>query len=301
MSALACAAPGPRSLVVGGDSAIGGALSASMRSRGSSVVATSRRSAEAGSGRLHLDLERPHAWCLPGAIGSAFLCAGRSSFLECERDPAGTRNVNVTATHRLGVALMEAGAFVVLLSTSAVFPGSDPWPDEETPVAPTTAYGAQKAEVERLLLESRWGAGRLAIVRLTKVMLPNSPIVQRFASMMTKAEPVDAFSDLFIAPTSIDFVIEALCMIAARRRAGIYHLSGDLEVSYAEFARRLARNLNAEAAVTPTSCKGNAQVLYRPEHPGLGMRETAARLGLGPESFAVMLNRVVSGLGNGCG
>jgi dTDP-4-dehydrorhamnose reductase len=281
MSALACAAPGSRSLVVGGDSAIGGALSASMRSRGSSVVATSRRSAEAESGRLHLDLEQPHAWCLPGAIGSAFLCAGRSSFLECERDPAGTRNVNVTATHRLGVALMEAGAFVVLLSTSAVFPGSDPWPDEETPVAPTTAYGA--------------------IVRLTKVMLPNSPIVQRFASKMTKAEPVDAFSDLFIAPTSIDFVIEALCMIAARRRAGIYHLSGDLEVSYAEFARRLARKLNAEAAVTPTSCKANAQVLYRPEHPGLGMRETAARLGLGPESFAVMLNRVVSGLRNGCG
>jgi dTDP-4-dehydrorhamnose reductase len=289
----------PRLLVVGAESTIGSALSVSMKEKGLAVVATSRRATGAAGQFIHLDLERPDSWSLPENIGCAFLCAARSNFLDCARDPEGTWNVNVTATHTLGSELINSGVFVVLLSTSAVFPGRDPWPDEDVPVEPNTAYGLQKAAVERLLLDSDAQRGRLAIVRLTKVLLPASAIVRSFLGQIRKGECVEAFSDLFIAPTSIEYVVDALNLIAVRRIGGIYHLSGDLAVSYAELARQLAKAVGSRLTVTETSCRGNPQVLYRPNRPELGMRKTTARLGLTPQPFRGMLETLVRGTPSG--
>jgi dTDP-4-dehydrorhamnose reductase len=86
----------------------------------------------------------------------------------CEENYPATYAINVTATVELAERLIEAGAFVVFLSTNLVFDGTLPRGLPITRLNPQTAYGQQKAEAEQTLLDM--APDCVAIVRLTKVL-----------------------------------------------------------------------------------------------------------------------------------
>ena len=66
----------------------------------------------------------------------------------CEADPDGARKVNVDGTLAVARQLTDAGAFPVLVSTNAVFDGTEPHVPADTPPNPANVYGALKAEAE---------------------------------------------------------------------------------------------------------------------------------------------------------
>jgi len=283
-------------LVVGAESTIGSALRAIWSSRGADVFMTTRRADRATSpDRIYFDAERLTKFSLPVVPKAAFFCIGQSNFVECERNPQAAYNVNVNGVTTVAKTLLDAGSFVVFLSSSAVFDGDTPWPKESAPLSPTTEYGRQKAEAERRLLELDNGKGNVAIVRLTKVLGPESPIVQRFLRHLRNRETFEAFSNLYLSPISLRYVIESLCAIAERRASGVFHLSGDMELSYAEFARRLARELDVPDDAVKESDVASAAtaVLFKPRYPGLGMRETLKMLNVAPESVVALLSRLL--------
>ena len=87
---------------------------------------------------------------------------------------------------RLAQALSASGAFPVLLSTNLVFDGTVPYRGPDDPVCPRTEYGRQKAAAERAVL-----AAGGAVVRLTKVLGPDDPLVTGWVARLRRGEPVE--------------------------------------------------------------------------------------------------------------
>lgn len=284
-------------LIVGGNGVIGSALKAALSDSGMEVWITARPGNPTGFHRtLPLDLSAPGDFRLPINPRSAFLCAAQSKFLDCERDADSSRRVNVTGNMAVAEMLLEKGTFVVFLSSGAVFDGSARLPGETSSLSATTEHGSQKAEAEERLLELDNGKGSVAIVRLTKVLSSRTDIVRKFMEHLKRGESVEAFSDSYLSPLSLDYVVNSLLVIESSRIGGIFHLSGSAELSYAEFARRLAEKLGvSEDLVRETILKeSRCPVLYRPRHPALGMSLTTKTLGLNPELIDAMLDNLLA-------
>lgn len=192
--------------------------------------------------------------------------------------------------------LLAKGAFVVFLSSGAVFDGSTPLASESSLLFATTEYGRQKAETEKRLLELDNGKGSVAIVRLTKVLSSTTDIVRKFRERLGRGEPVEAFSDLYLSPVSLSYVMNSLRIIESLRTGGIFHISGDAEMSYSEFARKLAKKLGVSADLVreTTVDESRNPVLYRPRHPALGMSATAKTVGLNPQTMDAMIANLLA-------
>jgi len=235
----------PHHLIVGAGSMVGNALMTRLRQTGASVLGTTRRPENAGEKCLHLDLaDDLREWHPPKPVDVAILCAGETRLQNCQNDPAKTAKVNVGGISQLAKNLHHAGAFVIYLSTNQVFDGSVPFRSPRDSRCPVTEYGRQKAEAERRI---GGGGAACAIVRFTKILGPQTPLFANWADALRRGQPVRAYSDMMLAPVPLSCVVDALLLIAGRRLAGIFHVSGDRDISYEAAARIGAGALGADA------------------------------------------------------
>ena len=271
--------------VVGADGLIGSALMAYSARLGLDVLGTSR---QARSDRLvpadglALNLAAlPGDWTPPPRVSMAFLCAAMTGQADCEREPALARRVNVEATVQLAKALVAGGAFVVFVSTSLVFDGTAPFCRPDQPVAPMGTYARLKAEAEARLLAL---GPQVAVVRITKVLGPATPLIQGWLAALRQGEVIHPFEDMVLAPLSPAFIAHALDRVATRRAAGIVQISAACDISYAEAARHLARRLGASPdQVQPVSRRTRAiPDAAAPAHTTLESRRMVEELGLSP-------------------
>jgi len=232
-----------RAIVIGSDGLIGRSLAAALEAQGHSVVRTSRRKPSAERGAIPLDLADPEGIeaKLPSA-DVAFFCAGVTRFAECRSDPVRSELVNVTAPATLAARLAADGARPVLLSTSAVLDCREPRMLPSRPYAPRGIYGRQKAAAEQRFL----GLGaRASVLRLTKVITPDARLLGDWLKELSRSRPIRAYTDLRISPLRVSDVISAAVAVGTRGAGGIYQVSGDDDVSYAEIAHRLAARSGA--------------------------------------------------------
>jgi dTDP-4-dehydrorhamnose reductase len=250
-------------LVIGADGLLGSAVAAALRDAGHSVIATSRRR----GAETPLDLADADGW-EPPAARAAWLMAANTSQADCERDPDGTRRINVEANLLVAERLQAAGTFVVFPSTNVVFDGTEPFVDPGAERVPLNEYGRQRAEVEDGIL-----AGGGAILRLTKVWHGETPLCATWHRQVTTGEPIRAFHDMVMAPVTLRTATEALVVLGLGARAGIHQLSGSRDISYADAARFLARQWNGDDdAVVECSWRDTTEVAVPPpEHTTLAV------------------------------
>jgi dTDP-4-dehydrorhamnose reductase len=212
----------------------------------------------------------------------------------CEDQPEQTYRVNVTNTLRLAKGLRAAGTRIVFLSSNAVFNGKLARPDEDAEHCTSTEYGRQKAAVESGLMTIPEGTGSVAIVRLSKVLSPDSGLAKEFIGKLVEGEPCVALDDLFMSPISLGYVVDALLGIASSNLSGVFHLSGSEEMTYAAFARRLAVHIGVDPALVQErrSTDAGVRVLFRPEHPALGMKRTSDLLNIQPEPTTHLMDKL---------
>jgi dTDP-4-dehydrorhamnose reductase len=271
-------------LVVGADSAIGAALLRRLQADGRPVVGTSRRPNRDRTCQ-YLDLaEVPEVWAGPD-VSVVYLCAALARLEDCRRDPLGSAHVNVTGTVRLAEQLTARGAFVVFLSTNHVFDGTRPHRKIDEPTSPCNEYGRQKAEAERRLLQ----LPGVAVVRLTKVLGEANPLFAGWLAGLAQGRRIQPFCDMVMAPVPLETVTAVLQRLGERRRAGVWHLSGERDVSYAEAARWGARVIGADAGlIEPVTTR---LALPSAEEPA---RHTTLDIDLLPELLGVAVPDVAT-------
>ncbi len=232
----------PELLIVGIDSLIGKALFTVSKRGVPKVLGTTRRLATISAGMpvVYLDLGKLEDWQCPPTIKVAVFCAGITKIYECKNDPEQSYRINVTGISQLANKLLQQGVLVVYLSTNQVFDGLSPYPLPDDPVSPVSEYGKQKVEIEQQLRD--WGKN-FAIVRLTKVLGGDFPLFTNWVNTLKKGDIIRPFSNMMMAPVPLSSVISVLRLIIDRRSEGIFHISGDHDISYDEVARIGARTL----------------------------------------------------------
>jgi dTDP-4-dehydrorhamnose reductase len=232
-----------RVLVVGGDGLIGNALTQAFTKRGDVVTATTRRPRH-DDNLLFLDLRDSKQVILP-RVDVAIFCAAVTSFERCRTDEPLARQTNVTGTFALAQRLVDEGAHVILLSTAAVFDFQSPHIAAEAPVRPSSAIGKIKAEAEKVFREF----GTLAsIVRLTKVLTPETALFVNWMASLWQHQRIVAFTDHHIAPLPLNRVTSDIITLCEDRPSGITQLSGARDISYFDAARFLARRMKVDEA-----------------------------------------------------
>ena len=269
-------------MIIGADSVIGRALNRRLIGTHLPVVGTSRRKDAAKDSCLYLHIgEKEDAWECPNDIGSAVLCAGVSKIQECASRPNDTWRINVDGIAAVARKLVDRGAFVIFLSTNQVFDGTLPFTPPESPPAPLTEYGRQKAEVEHRLIEM---GDSTAIVRLTKVFGPGNSLLRHWADLLRRGQVVEPFYDMAIAPVPLTCVVSVLTLLLLSRTPGIFQISGDRDISYADVALLGVEALNASPSqVRPVSAVDSAHINQPiPANTTLNCERIRSELGIQP-------------------
>lgn len=289
-------------LVVGGDSLVGGGVMQALQRRGHQALASTRRRDTLDAGRIYLDFEDEGSYRVPKDIGYAFVIAAATNYDRCEKDPM-AQVVNVRLIPQLVAALLAQGVFVTFISTNSVFGGERPWPHEDDPHAPGIAYARQKSEGEeavRAHADQLGAAGRLNIVRLTKIMNAGVSPLPAWFDAWRRGQPIEPFSDLVFAPISVRYVGEALATIGEKRIPGHLHLSGAANVTYVDLAAALAPRRNvAPTLIRPTTAtEKGINIPFKPRFSGLGMARTTELTALQPQSLDHLADDLVADLTN---
>lgn len=285
-----------RFVVVGCDGLIGSVLVRHLEGLPAVVYGTTRREG-AVEGALALDLADLSRYQEViddidrlGQTGplTVFIAAAVTGYGPCENDPVASRRVNVTNTCLLAERLLTRGAFVVFLSSSAVFSGEHAV-TENSVSDPASEYGRQKANAEARLIEAGGheviGAG-VAVVRLTKVLSPVQPLMRCWIDVLERGERIDAATDLAFSPISLQYAARGLARIGAFRQAGIFHLSGARSIAYYDFAIALARALGVpESQVRPITLRGRIEGVPLQKIASLDMALTFERIGIPAQSM----------------
>lgn len=247
-----------KALVIGADGTIGRSLARHLRLQGHQVFATSRRPASADGESIHLDLgdDALDAMHLP-QTDAAFFCAAVTKFSDCRTNPSRARRINVEAPAFIAQRLVDRGTQVVLLSTSAVFDWSTPQSDAARLPCPLTVYGRLKADAETRFL--RLGPAA-SILRLSKVLAPDYGLINGWIGDLAQRRTIAAFSDLHMAPVSLQQVVTTLQAIALSRPSGIFQLSATRDISYFDAALHIAARLGVPPSLVSSARAAEAGI-----------------------------------------
>ncbi|CAN5885435.1 hypothetical protein BH11PSE3_BH11PSE3_04090 [soil metagenome] len=286
-----------RALVVGGDSLVGAVLQEHCRGLGLSVEGSSRRPAarQAANG-MFLDLANPDFEPFSRSdYQVAYICAAVTSMQACQAEPEATHRINVVNTVELMRRLADRGTHLVFLSSSQVFDGETPLPDEGTATNPKNEYGAQKCAVERAIADEGLP---VAILRVTKV-LADRPVgvFKGWFEALSQGRAVQAASNMALSPVMVGDVAQAAERLAAGRHRGIWHLGARDDIAYFEAARLMAEMRHLPDALVTGDVLTEAQVpeIYRHRHVTLSCEKIARTLQMPVRTARDILHTLFSG------
>lgn len=255
-------------IVIGSDSRIGSALIYTYINSDTSVWQTSRKSENIKDQSIFLDLSNEnYEWVLPSKkIKIAFFCAAVTSIEYCKNEPEISAQINVRNTLSLARRLLDAGIFLIYISTNAVFDGTKSHANSDDSKNPQTNYGKQKAEVEEELLKM---GKKVAIVRFGKVIPPDMSLIINWIESLKHGKFINTFSDMFMAPISLEFAIKTLVKVAEKRMKGIIQATANNDISYTDAAVYLAEKIGTNKSLVKEISYKEANISFSPKYTTL--------------------------------
>lgn len=236
-------------LILGADGFIGSTLFRALQKAGVEVIGTSFLPDPTGT-LLQTDITQPSS-ALVEAVGIAthIICATHvGSIDECAADPIGTRRVNVEAVEQL-LQHADPSAVPVYLSSNMVFAGEkDGYRETDVP-DPTSEYGRQKLVMEEWIQKT---FNRYLIVRLTKVYgwaHDDGTMFTSWRAAFQQNQGIRVIEDMVVAPVFVGDVVDTILKLMHEDRSGIFHISGPIADSVAQFAEQAAQAWQADLAL----------------------------------------------------
>jgi dTDP-4-dehydrorhamnose reductase len=197
----------------------------------------------------------------------------------CERDPEGTRAINVTGVAHVVNACAANGATLVYYSSDYVFDGQKGnYAESDTP-NPICEYGRQKLEAEHLvatlqhhlILRTTWVVG---LEQLGK------NFVYRAVQTLRRGDLLHVPNDQFGQPTSSLDLGRASWELVQHHANGVFHVAGQTLLSRLEFAQLIAEVFGlSTTTLCGVSTDQLGQAAPRPLCGGLDSSQAATVLG----------------------
>ncbi len=228
-------------MVIGGDGVLGSSITETLKKSGKRVITTSRKKKKLSESCIYLDLKDDmKLWEIPYDVDLAFICAAVSSIDQCRNYPQESKIVNVENTLKLADKLTRKGTSIIFPSTNLVFDGQSPNRRADDPIAPCFEYGRQKAATEAGLMNL---GQNISIVRFTKILSPQTSLINDWIKQLKKKMVIHPFSDIVLAPITIDLAVDVLIEKANRKSCGIWQVSAKEDITYEDLARHLAKKV----------------------------------------------------------
>lgn len=279
-------------LIVGIDSNIGAELYRNFRIAGWQVYGTTRGLNKEEGQIRHLDLSNlDDKWSFPEDIDITFLCAAVTNLSDCKINPDYTRFINVEQTGLLARLLLAKGSRIVFFSTNLVFSGEESSIPEQSSYNPLTEYGRQKADAEERLMAL---SSDISIVRMTKVITPGRGRFESWRRSLMQGKVINPLSDLKCSPILIDSVVEVVDQIIKFSKFGIWQISGERDVTYADIAFKMAQYLGVDVnLVKPVSAIDlNFNLEASPKNTTLSCKRIQTEIGINLPSFDQVVQKI---------
>ena len=222
-------------LIIGGNGQIGKELYSYLKKKNINTFKTTRKKKLINQKTFYFDLEKPSYEFLQNQFTAVVICAGATNISLIEKKPRKFKNINVINTIKLIKELSKNKIFVIFLSSNSVFDGKKQFYKYSDKICPVSLYGKYKWEVEKYLHYNL--RKKSCILRLTKVISKNTPLIEYWSRELNKGKIIWAYKDIFLAPIKILKVIQTIEILIKKKQNGIFQLSGNKEISNFEFAK----------------------------------------------------------------
>jgi dTDP-4-dehydrorhamnose reductase len=142
------------------------------------------------------------------------------------------------------------------------------------------------------MLSARMAGGApIGVLRLAKVVSPDTALVATWKHELAAGRSIRAFSDMTMAPTPIDTVATSIVRLMEDRLPVIAQLTGPRDVSYAEVGCFLAAKVGADPRLVESvsALESGVPKGSTPRNTTLDSCYLAARYGLTvPDAFEVI-------------
>jgi len=160
---------------------------------------------------------------------------------DAEAEASACMAANAEGALRLARACHERGLPMVGFSSDLVFDGriDRPYMESDAP-CPLNVYGRSKAQAECEILAL---GGPALIIRTAAFFSPFDPynFAAHVVRTLSGGRELPAADDLVISPTYVPDLVDATLDLMIDGETGIRHLANQGQVSWAEFARRIAK------------------------------------------------------------
>lgn len=246
-------------LILGATGTLGRAFARACAARNLPFLLTARHDLDLGDAdSIAHALDRHRPWAVINA-------AGWVRVDEAEAHAEACHDANAAGAIRLARAAAERGIPTLDFSSDLVFDGraAASYLEGDLP-APLCVYGESKAAMEAGLAAL---TGRHLVIRTAAFFSPFD--VHNFAvaavTALSRGEAFHAVEDLIVTPSYVPHLVHTALDLLIDGETGIWHLTNGTPVSWAEFARRLARALDlAESHIMPIAAADAGFLAPRP-------------------------------------
>lgn len=215
---------------------------------------------------------------------------------ECEQHPIECWNVNVTATRFLLEAAEKINARFIYISTDFVFDGvNGPYKETDEP-GPVNYYGSSKLAAEKSVMESdlQWAIVRTVLVYGNILVGNRSNVISWVKENLMNGKAIKVVSDQLRTPTYVEDLAKGILLVVEKNAAGVYHISGEEEMSPHDMAIATADYLQLDKSLmTKVNADTFTQPARRPLKTGFVIDKAKRELGYQPTSFKDSLKKML--------
>jgi dTDP-4-dehydrorhamnose reductase len=234
---------GRKLLITGATGTLGNAFARICEDRALPFCLTDRAEMDlADPGSIARALERHAPWAVINTAGFVRVA-------DAEREVDSCMAANAEGASALASACASAGVPLVTFSSDLVFDGRlGRRYHEEDETSPTSVYGRSKAEAERRVLAA---GGAALVVRTSAFFGPwdRYNFAWHVLSALARGETLRASSSNLVSPTYVPDLCHAALDLLVDGETGLWHLANDGELSWYEFAVRVAEGSGYDPAL----------------------------------------------------
>lgn len=215
-------------------------------------------------------------------------CAAKTQVDFCEEYKEECWRVNVDATQNLLNIAKTLNARFVYISTDFVFDGlSGPYRESDEP-DPISYYGRSKHAAEQLVINSglNYAIVRTVLVYGASLDPSRGNIVLWVKDELENGRMIRVVDDQWRTPTLAEDLAYGIWLVVKKQKKGIFHISGDENMSPFQLAQRVAEFYNLDKKlIRPVSSFDLNQSGKRPPKTGFIIHKAQRELGFRPTKF----------------
>jgi dTDP-4-dehydrorhamnose reductase len=245
---------------------------------------------------IYLDLSNISSFNQYSNFKQVVIIGGVVDYNICEKHYNYAKQINCRNIPKLIENFLKFGSHVVFISTNTVFKFKNKLPNEKSKTCPGFKYAYLKDLTEKKIFRLKKEYKSISILRLTKNLDKKTTPINKWLINLRKNKSIVAFKDLYFAPILYSDSAAMIRQILKRKKYGIFHLSGEKDLSYCFFAELLIEKLKKNKNLL--SCKLskdlNYKLIYNHDITALDMKYTKVILKTKP----IKINSVIDYLIN---